>query len=147
MESLSQDGTQELLSTRWLSSLAGTEVIDVRLPTWAALWQELRKTASARVCVSSVVSDESESWQDIRVAKRFWTLSTRRGTIWCNENRDGENRKMEKEVGSYIWEGTEHWSQRCRSQRRKYLSKEFCATLWSWGKRQRKLRFRNLETP
>lgn len=111
MESLSQDGTQELLSTRWLSSLAGTEVIDVRLPTWAALWQELRKTASARVCVSSVVSDESESWQDIRVAKRFWTLSTRRGTIWCNENRNGENRKMEKEVGSYIWEGTEHWSQ------------------------------------
>lgn len=108
MESLSQDGTQELLGTRWLSSLAGTEVIDVRLPTWAALWQELRKTASARVCVSSVVSDESESWQDIRVAKRFWTLSTRRGTIWCNEKRNGENRNTEKEVGSYIWEGTEH---------------------------------------
>lgn len=36
--------------------------------------------------VSSAVSDESKSWQDIRVVKRFWTLSTQGGTIWCYEN-------------------------------------------------------------
>lgn len=45
-------------------------------------------TQQESVCqgVSSVVSDELESWQDIGVVKRFWTLSTRRGTIWRDEN-------------------------------------------------------------
>lgn len=67
-------------------------------------------TQQDNVCqgVSSVISDELESWQDIRVVKRFWTLSTQRGTIWRYKNRSGENRKSVIEVGSYIRESTEH---------------------------------------
>lgn len=63
-------------------------------------------TQQDSVCqrVSSVVSDELESWQDIGVVKRFWTLSTQRGSIWRYENRRGENRKSVIEVGSYTRE-------------------------------------------
>lgn len=66
-------------------------------------------TQQDSVCqgVSSVVSDELESWQDIGVVKRFWTLSTRRGTIWCDENQRGENRNSVIEVGSSTQESTE----------------------------------------
>lgn len=95
-------------------------------------------TQEDSVCqgVSSVVSDESESWQDMGVPKRFWILSTQRGTIWRHENGNGENRKTEQEVGSYVGEGTGHWSPRSRSQRRKCLSKEFCVPLTGKGRKK-----------
>lgn len=53
-------------------------------------------TQQDSVCqgVSSVVSDELESWQDIGVVNRFWTLSTQRGTIWRDKNSKKENRKV-----------------------------------------------------